>query len=174
VFGPKKGQKIYRWRGWRVNLKRETIMSAVLVGIITGILIDVNRAEGVHMVEVAEAATSTPQEVRIEVVVEWSRERIIEEIHNTFPEDPDTAVKIAYCESGLRADIQSHHILSYGRERSFGIFQAHEPDWAATADRLGLYDWRTDPKDNIALARYIYDSAGKRWTPWSCYTKKMI
>lgn len=147
---------------------------AAIIAIIVAILIDVNRAEGVHVVQIAEAATSTPQEVRIEVVVNWDKNRIEQEIRTVFWEDPETAVKVAKCESGLRADIQSHHTLSYGRERSFGIFQIHEPDWSVKADKLELYDWRTSPEDNIKMARYIYDSAGKRFTPWSCYTKKMI
>lgn len=180
VFGQRVGYKIYKWRGWKVNLSINTIAFAVAVGIIAGILIDVKRAEGVHIVEVAEAS---PKEVRIEVisnevqieeVVDWTRERIIEEIYKVFPENGELAVRVAQCESGLRADIQSHHQLSYGRERSFSIFQVHEPDWADDAERLGLHDWRTDPGENIALARFIYESAGKRWTPWSCYTKRMI
>lgn len=147
---------------------------AAVIAIIIAILIDVNRAEGVHVVQVAEAATSTPQEVRIEVVVNWDKQRIEQEIRTVFWEDPETAVKVAKCESGLVATAQSNHTLSYGRERSFSIFQVHEPDWADDAERLGLHEWRTNPKENIQLARYIYDRAGKRWTPWSCYTKKMI
>ena len=159
-----------------MNLSINMVAIAVVVGIVAGILIDVKRAEGVqdvHFVQVAEAATSTPPEVRIEVVTDWTRERIEREIRDTFPEDPETAVKIAQCESGLRADIQSHHILSYGRERSWGVFQIHEPDHQKTAERLGLYNYKTDPRENIALARHIYDAAGG-WTPWSCYTKRMI
>ena len=149
----------------------------MVVGIALGVILhglttDYNGSELIHT---AQAATTTPiaKEVRIAVEIEWTRERIIKEIRDTFPETPDLAVKIAKCESNLIADIQSGHTLSYGRERSFGIFQAHEPVWGKYADRH-FPDWRTDPADNIALARYIYDQSGKTWTAWSCYTKKMI
>lgn len=115
-----------------------------------------------------------PEIVMIEVEIEWTRERIIKEIVETFPESHDTAIAIALCESGLRADVQSGHTWQGERERSFGIFQIHSDSWHATAMRLGYEDYRTDPGDNIKMARYIYDNAGKRWSDWSCYTKKMI
>lgn len=157
-----------------MNLSRTIIGLAIVTGIIAGILIDVKKAEGVHVIQIAEAATTTPKEVRIEVVVNWTKERIEKEVRTVFWEDPETAVKIAKCESGMRAIVQSHHTLSYGQERSFGTMQVHEPDWADDAERLGLHEWRTDPAENLKLARFIYDSAEKKWTPWSCYTKKMI
>ena len=157
------------------NLTVQAIGGAVLVGIIMGICIDVIRANWAYqyVVEVAHAE-ELPQEVRIEVVYNWTPERIEEEIRTVFHEDPDTAVKIAKCESGLVADIQSNHTLSYGRERSFGLMQIHAPAWHTKAVALGYDDYQTDVLDNLHMARYIYEQAGKRWTPWSCYTKKMI
>ena len=121
-------------------------------------------------------ATTTPQEVKLVVVptkIEWTRERIIEEIRATFPEAPNTAVAIADCESSFKM-VQSHHIQPYGREESFGIFQIHARAHHGNAVRLGYGDYQTDPGDNIKMARHIYDSAGKRFTPWTCYTKGMI
>lgn len=109
----------------------------------------------------------------IEVKVDWTRERIEEEIRNTFPEAPNTAVAIAKCESGLKADIQSHHVLNGEREQSFGVFQVHSPSWHRLAMKLGYEDYRTDPGDNIKMARYIYDNAGKSFRDWTCYTKGM-
>lgn len=147
------------------------------IGIIIGICTDVYVTHNSQpIVYVAEAATveSVEKEVQIEVVIDWTEERIIQEIEKTFPEDPKTAVKIAKCESGLDADIQSRHILHYGQEKSFGIFQIHKPDWHNTAVRLGYENYKTDPGDNIKMARYIYEQAGKRWTDWSCYNKRMI
>ena len=88
-------------------------------------------------------------------------------IRKTFPEDPYVAVAVAKCESaGTFKMIQSEHILSYGRERSFGVFQIHEPDWHDTALKLGLPDYQTDVEQNIAMARYIYEHHG--WRPWTC------
>lgn len=130
------------------------------------------------VVEVAQAETivieEKPQEVLIEVVYNWSEERIIEEIKKAFPEDPKTAVAIAKCESGLIVDIQSRHQLSYGREESYGLFQLHAKAWDKKAKELGYGDYRTSPRDNIDMARWIYVQSGKKWTPWSCWTKKMI
>ena len=180
VFGQRLGYKIYKWNGWKVNLSINMVAVGVAVGIILGLLLDIHRAEGVqdvHIVNVAEAS-STPQEVRLVVVVDWTRERIIEEIYKVFPENGNLAVRVADCESGLQADIQSNHVLNYGREESFGIFQIHAKDHQETAERLGLYNYKTDPGENIALARHIYDDAkarkGDGWIPWTCYTKKMI
>lgn len=113
-----------------------------------------------------------PAIVLLEVV--YTQEDIIRKIKEVFPEDPETAVKIARCESGLRIEVQSGHTLSYGREQSFGLFQVHAPHWEKTAKQLGYEDYRTNLDHNLSLARYIYDSAGKKWTPWSCFTKKMI
>lgn len=113
-----------------------------------------------------------PKVVMIEVV--YTEEDIIRKIREAFPETPETAVAIAKCESGLDVDIQSHHTLSYGREQSFGLFQIHAPAWDKKAHALGYTKYRTDVEDNIAMARYIYEQSGKRWTAWSCYTKKMI
>ena len=114
-----------------------------------------------------------PVEVIIEVEIDWTPERIEQEIRDTFPESPDLAVAIARCESGLDADIQSRHILSYGREQSFGVFQIHAKDHHATAVRLGLENYKTDPAHNIKLARHIYDNriknGGYAWQDWSCY-----
>ena len=137
-------------------------------GIVIGLSLDiylkhVNKAEAKEEV----VATTTPKVVEIKVI--YSSEESIERlIRETFPEQPELAVAIARCESGLVPDIQSHHMQEYGRERSFGLFQVHEPDWADDAERLGLDDWRTDVEENVKLARYIYEKAGKSFRPWSC------
>lgn len=151
----------------------EAMAFTILVGIPCGIFLDWSKQPYIiEHVNAQEIATTTPMEVEVIVKINWTEERIIKEIRNTFPENPDLAVAIARCESGLRADIQSRHQLSYGRERSFGIFQVHEPDWAKTAEKLGLDDWRTDPGENIKLARHIYQQAGG-WRPWSCYKQRL-
>ena len=145
------------------------------IGIIFGILADVYFTP---IVEVAQAEVVAPQKeeviVQLEIVYNWDRERIIEEIEKAFPEDPKTAVAIAKCESGLIVDIQSRHQLSYGREQSFGLFQIHAKAWDKKAKELGYEDYKTSPRDNIDMARWIYVQSGKKWTPWSCWTKKMI
>ena len=105
---------------------------------------------------------------------EWDSKSIEKYIREVFPEDPETAVKVAKCESGLVPDIQSHHILSYGREESYGVFQIHARAWNNVAWELGYTEYKYQVEDNVLLARHIYDISGKTWRAWSCYTKNMI
>jgi hypothetical protein len=95
---------------------------------------------------------------------------VVRLIIETFPEAPRTALAVAECESNLLM-VQSNHIQSYGREESFGIFQVHARAWDTEAKRLGL-DYINDVRDNIKMARHIYDHHG--WQPWTCYSKNMI
>jgi hypothetical protein len=145
----------------------------IALGIILGLVIKIYFSPVIETVHAeVEVEPVIAEVVLIEVV--YTKEDIIRKIKETFPEDPETAVLIAKCESGLRIEVQSGHTLSYGREQSFGLFQVHSPHWEKTAKRLGYEDYRTDIDDNLALARHIYESAGNSWQPWSCYTKKMI
>lgn len=93
------------------------------------------------------------------------------EIKRVFKEHSVTALAVARCESGLLM-IQSHHQLSYGRERSFGIFQIHEPDWDATAKSLGLDAYQTNVRQNIQMAHHIFTQGGNSFMPWTCYWHK--
>lgn len=151
----------------------------VLLGILAGISLDVGTREHVIVKEVKaeEVVVDLPEplkEVQVEVVYNWDKEKIISEIEKAFPEDPKTAVAVSKCESGLIVDIQSNNQLSYGREKSWGLFQIHEPAWDKKAKQLGFEDYKTSPRDNIDMARYIYVQSGKKWGAWSCYTKRMI
>ncbi len=135
---------------------------------IGGILIDIKIAEAYEHIEVEAITMVVPpkKEARIEVV--YTKEGIERKIRETFHEAPNTAVAIAKCESGLDEDIQSYHVLSYGREQSFGIFQIHAKDHDKTAKRLGYENYRTDVEDNIKMARYLYDRRGN-FKDWTCY-----
>lgn len=140
---------------------------SILGGITLGLLIDRLREPIVYVnVAQAEELIGKEQVVMIEVVYDKAGiERLIRE---TFHEEPNTAVAIAKCESGLDADIQSHHTLSYGREQSFGVFQIHARDHDKTAKRLGFEEYRTSVEDNVAMARFLYDSRGN-FRDWTCY-----
>lgn len=100
----------------------------------------------------------------VQIEVRYSKEKIEELIVEAF--GTQYAVEIAKCESGLDPKIQSHHILSYGREESFGLFQIHAPDWHDKALELGFENYRTDVLENIAMAKYIHSVSG--WSAWSC------
>jgi len=101
-------------------------------------------------------------------------------IRETFPEDPETAIAVAMAESGMRM-VQSRHTYpkdmdgqkSGSRERSFCIFQIHEPAHAATATRLGYENYKTDIEDCVKMARVVYEQAGHSFKPWTVYQKKM-
>lgn len=147
------------------------MVGAVGVGILWGITLDIMRQPYVERVEAytPPQVVEEPKEVRIEVIYNWDTERIKQEIAAVFPEDTYMAIKIARCESNFKM-IQSHHMQPYGREESFGIFQIHARAWHETAVTLGLENYQTDIKENLAMARYIYDLHG--WYPWTC--KKMV
>lgn len=140
----------------------------IIASMIGGILLDIKIAEAYEYTEVLEIAVAEvpKQEVMIEVM--YSKDGIERLIRETFHEAPNTAVAIAKCESGLDADIQSHHTLTYGREQSYGVFQIHAKDHDRTATRLGFEDYKTQVEDNIQMARHLYDSRGN-FKDWTCY-----
>ena len=65
-------------------------------------------------------------------------------------------------------------MLNGSRERSYGLFQVFAPVWHDEAMQLGYTEYQTEVEDNLLMARYIYEVAGKSWQPWSCFSKKMI
>lgn len=140
----------------------------IIATLLGGILVDIKIAEAYEYTEVETITVVVPpkKEVRIEVV--YSKEGIERLIRETFPEAPNTAVAIAKCESGLDADIQSHHTLSYGREQSYGVFQIHAKDHDRTATRLGFGDYKTQVEDNVNMARHLFDARGS-FKDWTCY-----
>lgn len=142
------------------------------MGIILGIVIKAYFTPVVETAHADDIVVVEPEVVQIEVV--YTKEDIIKKIEEAFPEDPQTAVKVARCESHLIPDIQSHHILNGEQERSYGLFQIFSPVWHHKAMELGLTEYRTSVEENIAMARYIYTSGGNSWQPWSCWSKGMI
>lgn len=145
------------------------LVACAVIAIPFAILVDasVQNASVAEAMNVEEIEVE-PKVVQLQVITNWTPERIEQEIRTVFHEAPNTAVAIAKCESGLDYDIQSHHVLSYGREQSFGVFQIHAKDHDKTARRLGYEDYKTDVKDNLAMARYLYDRRGN-FKDWTCY-----
>jgi len=124
-------------------------------------------ATNVHASTEKEVEVKEPREVRLEVIVNWTPERIEKEIRTVFPESPNTAVAIAKAEGGLVKERQSDHYRDGVREPSFCAFQIHEPSWMKEAKRLGYGDYKTNPASCIKMARYIYDVG--TWDEWSVY-----
>jgi len=130
----------------------------------------------------AERADFLENKERLEKLIGsyWrEEENVIRLIRETFPETPNTAVAVAMAESGMVMQ-QSRHKYpkdmdgqkAGSRERSWCIYQIHEPVHHATAVRLGYENYKTDVEDCVKMARVIYDQAGG-WSPWTVYVKKM-
>lgn len=128
-----------------------------------------------YIVEVeASAVKEEPKEVQIAVVINWTPERIVKEIRATFPENPELAVQIARCESGKDTDgdgIKEPQAEIVSHTHDYGVMQINRAVWHDTAMRKGLTEYQTDVKQNLTMARHIYEEAGNRFTPWVCYTK---
>ena len=113
--------------------------------------------------------------------VYWrNRDNLVRLIRQTFPETPNTAVAVAMAESGMVMQ-QSRHKYpkdmdgqkAGSRERSWCIYQIHEPAHHATAVRLGYENYKTDVEDCVKMARVVYEQAGNSFKPWTVYTKNM-
>ncbi len=117
--------------------------------------------------EVPEAEYTAPDPCGLIDVVcdderQLDRDGIERLIRETFPEDPDTAVRIAHCESRLDPTRVGDTHTAYS---SYGVFQIRllpgRVKYAGlTAEKL------LDARANIAYARKIYDRFG--WRPWTC------
>ena len=89
-------------------------------------------------------------------------------IKGAFPEDPHTAVAIARCESGLKAN--AYNPENNNGSTDGGLWQINSVH-NGTLENMGLTKW--DPEDATEFARHLYDQRGG-WEDWVCYTKKMI
>lgn len=85
--------------------------------------------------------------------------KIVDKIRAAFPEDPDTAVAVAMCESSLDPSrIGDKHLPkpSYGLFQVSRIYHNYSEEYLLNED------------NNLEVARKIYDRAGG-WRPWTCY-----
>lgn len=134
------------------------IASAIVLGVILG---------GIGLIPSVEVYEAPPEVEEVPSIPEpveedWTQERIIALIRDTFPEDPERAIAIARCESGLRPD-------AVGPTQDGGVFQIHIPSHGKRLEELGFDIW--DPVDNVKFARMLYDE--QEWQPWVCHTKQL-
>ena len=87
-------------------------------------------------------------------------------IRETFPEDPETALAVATCESRLNP--RAYNDQNVTPTYDAGIFQLNSVH-DARMDELGLDKW--DVEDNVTFARMLYEESG--WRPWVCHWKGM-
>lgn len=85
-------------------------------------------------------------------------------IRMAFPEDWETMLAVANCESGLRQNIVSH-------TNDYGLFQINEKSWDSVAQGMGL-DYKNNIDDNIKMAQHVYKVQGRN--AWVCYTKNLL
>ena len=141
---------------------------AIIAGVVLGILIDMMQVRNVPIVYVAEAKEAVVKEDAPQIVIkiDWTKERIEKEIRTAFPEEPNTAVAIAWAESQLNPNAYNGE-AHRGCNGSLGIMQM------ACVHQRGGEDL-FDPAVNIKRARNIYDDSkartGNGWLPWGAYT----
>lgn len=142
------------------------LLASILGGILFGIIFEIVSTESNMVVHIAEAKVIIPKEVMIEVRIDWTEERIIEEINNVFPDAP-IMVEVAKCESSLRPDAYNGTNNSHDK----GLFQISTKYHGAKVKELGLDMY--DVKDNLAFARILYDEKGLGPWIWSkpCWNK---
>lgn len=103
------------------------------------------------------AYQALPEPVKVETVQDK-----ITRIATEYGINPEDMRRVVHCESAGTFDptIQSQHILSYGRELSFGLVQIHLPDHPETT-----YEQAIDPD-------YALHFLGKHWHKrqqwWTC------
>ncbi len=147
----------------------------VVLGLIGGILIHLyiqyeNHVEASEL-EVTETVLETPsvpepKVVQIKVVVNWTPERIAQEIDKVFPDAP-IMHDVMRCESG--GYIEAYNPTNNSHDN--GLFQISDLYHGPRVRSIGLDVG--DPADNIAFARILYDESGLQ--PWSaskhCWSK---
>ena len=150
-----------------------------MLGIIGGILIFgiqiYSEAKDMHVATVAEAheiepveepTAPEPRTVLIEVKIDWTTERIAQEIDKVFPDAP-IMHRVMACESGGNNEAYNPTNGSHDN----GLFQISDLYHGPRVRALGLDVG--DPADNIAFARILYDESGLQ--PWSaskhCWSK---
>lgn len=153
-------------------MERITIGCACMGAIVLAIVFDVWYQSATAPIEyvatVAHAEELEPREVQFRVEINWTRERLEQEVETKAKEYGVSAQlmkDIIKCESNWDTDVQSHHTLSYGREKSFGLVQIHLPSHPTVS-----YEEAIDPAFAINfLAEHIADGSARMW---SCY--KMV
>jgi hypothetical protein len=112
-----------------------------------------------------------PQEYPVEVVTDWTQERIEKEIRKVsdkYGVSYDKMWHTVKCESGFDTDIQSHHILQGKREESFGLAQFNLPSRNRTVDgKVITKEMALDPA--IALDAMAFHFSKGNARAWSCY-----
>lgn len=154
---------------------KNVVIACVLSGIFLGIVLDIWIQTGSEPIAYAQEEVETEVElaevVLIGVKIDWTRERIIQELKTVFPDEP-LIVDVARCESQITHWTEHGHVLQgWIDDDDIGLMQINRRYHGATARKLG-YDIY-DIQGNIMYARYLYEREGLQ--PWSaskpCWSK---
>ena len=130
------------------------------------------RSEPAPVVEAAIAEEVKPVEVRIKVNIDWTKERIKQEVweraekYNTFP---DKMWNTILCENQQLNPKQQSNIVKDGvREDSWGLAQFHLPSRNKTADGVVITkEMAQDPEIALDAMAYHFSIGNARL--WTCY-----
>jgi hypothetical protein len=164
-----------RFAKQRVASRWERIIClSILGGIALGIGLDVLISRESHYVYAKEPVVEVPKEVQIAVHIDWTEERIKQEIAavaKKYKVSEDKMRETIQCESHFVTDIQSHHLYSFTdatrgiyageREQSYGLSQIHLPDHPKVT-----YEQAIDPKFAINFMGKAFANGYAYW--WTC------
>lgn len=91
----------------------------------------------------------------VQIEVRYTEEGITQKIRETFPEQPETMLKIAKCESNFNYKIVSP-------TNDHGLFQINQAAHGKRLKELGIDPLTVD--GNLQYARMLYDERGTQ--PW--------
>jgi len=123
----------------------------------------------VETVYAEEQVIIEPEEVLVEIAyTKEDIQRIIKEKADKYGVSYEKMSVTVSCESGYKTDIQSHHILSYGREQSFGVAQWHIPSRNRDANgEVITKEMALDPYQALDAMAYHFSIGNARI--WTCY-----
>lgn len=153
----------------KVSKFEKYVLASVMGVILFGFVFEILNTESVvvHVAEAQEIAEPVAQEVMIEVVYDWTRERIEQEVLAVFPDAP-IMLKVVQCESEYKLD--AHNPTNNSHDR--GLLQISDKYHKAEWTKLGFTDMN-DPIQNLAYGRVLYDEQGLAPWIWSkpCWSK---
>jgi len=138
------------------------LLSTLILAVIAGWLDE-------KFTPVMASPLSNKEYITVEKIVEkkvFETPKTIEDkIRATFPEDPENAIKIFRCESGLKPE--AFNGKNNNGTWDAGIGQVNQIHGVA---KHMLFDTEV----NLAVSRLIYERAGNSWRPWVCAKKLNI
>jgi len=150
------------------TLSRVGLVWVIIATLLGGILVDIQIAEAYEYTEVEAITVVVPpkKEVRIEVVYNWDKARIEQEVMKAFPDAP-IMLKVMRCEGGY--DIDAYNPTNGSGDK--GLFQISTLHHGKRVKALGLD--MNNPSDNIKYAKMLYDEQGLEPWKWSkhCWSK---